>query len=359
MILGRYLLRETTLAWLSVLSVLLIVMVATRFASVLNFAAEGAIPANLLFQVAMLSSLRYLMIIMPVSLLLAVMLALGRLYSDNEIVAMAGCGVSLGTLYKPILFLAVILTVVTAILSFQVGPWAGRRADSLVKHSRKLMQFAPFSPGKFQSVGGGRAVFYAASVGGEGANFDSVFVQIAGRNNQESTVLARSGAQGLDPTSGDRVVTLRDGYRYSGRPGNGDFEIAHFQRLHLRLKPPAFHYVNDQLQLAKTKSLLSSSKPADEAELQARIAAPLSVMVLALLALPLSHLKPRQGRYSKVVIGILIYLVYANLIGFGQMWLARGQLSPSIGLWWIHGIVLLLALALLAHRQGWRLGYQR
>lgn len=359
MILGRYLLRETTLAWLSVLSVLLFVMVATRFASVLNFAAEGAVPANLLFEVAMLSSLRYLMIIMPVSLLLAVMLSLGRLYSDNEVTAMAGCGVSLGAMYRPILFLAAILTIVTAVLSFQVGPWAGRRADSLVKHSRKLMQFAPFSPGKFESIGGGRAVFYASTIGSGGARFDSVFAQIAGRHNQESTVLAQHGSQGLNPATGDREVTLRDGYRYTGKPGDADFEIAHFKRLHLRLKPPPFHYVNDQLQLATTQSLFASTKPADQAEFQARIAAPISVMVLALLALPLSHLRPRQGRYSKIVIGILVYLAYANLIGFGQMWLARGQLSPVLGLWWIHGLMLFLALALLGHRQGWRFGYRR
>lgn len=359
MILGRYLLREATLAWLSVLSVLLFVMVATRFASVLNFAAEGAIPANLLLEVAMLSSLRYLMIIMPVSLLLAVMLSLGRLYSDNEVAAMAGCGVSLGSIYRPILFLAAVLAIATAVLSFQVGPWAGRRADSLVEHSRKLMQFAPFSPGKFESIGGGRAVFYASSIGNGGTHFDSIFAQIAGHNNQESTVLARYGSQGLNPVTGDREVTLRDGYRYSGKPGEADFEIAHFERLHLRLKPPPFHYVNNQLQLATTQSLLESAKPQDQAEFQARIAAPISVMVLALLALPLSYLRPRQGRYSKIVIGILIYLAYANLIGFGQMWLAHGQLPPVLGLWWVHGLMLCLAFVLFGHHQGRRFRHRR
>lgn len=354
MILSRYLLRETALAWLAMASTLLIIMVATRFASVLNFAAKGQIPADLLVRVALLSSLRYLMILMPVSLLLAVMLALGRLYGDNEIAAMAGCGVSLGGLYRPIVVLALLLAAGTAALSFQIGPWAGRQADYLVKHSRQLLQFAPFDPGKFQPLDGGRAVFYTASVSSSGAKLGQVFTQLRDRDDNESTIIAANGTQGLDPTSGDRIVTLHDGYRYAGVPGTAGFDISQFKSLNLRLSPPPFRYVNSQHQLATTASLLNSNDPADRAELQSRIAAPLSVLILVLLALPLSHLRPRQGRYSKIVVGILVYLIYANLIGFGQVWIAKGKLPPALGLWWVHALALTVALILIARQQGWR-----
>jgi len=355
MILSRYLLRETAIAWLAVVSMLLIIMVATRFASVLNFAAKGDIPADLLVRVAMLSSLRYLMLLMPVALLLAVMLALGRLYSDNEIAAMAGCGVSLGGLYRPVLLLALLLAVGTAALSFEIGPWAGRQADSLIKHSRQLLQFAPFDPGKFQTLAGGRAVFYTASVSADGAKLGQVFVQLRDGPDAESTVIAATGAQTLDAATGQRVVTLHDGYRYAGEPGRPAFDVAHFKSLTLRLAPPPFRYVNSQRQLAGTRTLLGSRDPADRAELQSRIAAPLSVLILALLALPLSRLRPRQGRYSRLVVGVLVYLVYANLIGFGQTWIAKGKLSPLLGLWWVHLLALTLALVLIARQQGWRL----
>lgn len=354
MILSRYLLRDTALAWLAVASMLLLIMVSTRFASVLNFAAKGQIPGDLLVQVALLSSLRYLNILMPVSLLLAVMLALGRLYSDNEIAAMAGCGVSLGGLYRPIVLLALLLAAGTAALSFQIGPWAGRQADSLVKHSRQLLQFAPFDPGKFQPLDGGRAVFYTAGVSSDGAKLGPVFTQMRDRADSESTLIAANGTQSLDAASGDRVVTLHDGYRYSGEPGQAGFDISHFKSLKLRLSPPPFRYVNSQRQLATTASLMSSNDPADRAELQSRIAAPLSVLILALLALPLSYLRPRQGRYSKIVIGVLVYLVYANLIGFGQTWIAKGRIPPELGLWWAHALTLAVALVLIARQQGWR-----
>lgn len=354
MILSRYLLRETALAWLAVASMLLLIMVSTRFASVLNFAAKGQIPADLLVRVALLSSLRYLMILMPVSLLLAVMLALGRLYSDNEITAMGGCGVSLGGLYRPVVLLALLLAAGTAALSFEIGPWAGRQADYLVKHSKQLLQFAPFDPGKFQPLDGGRAVFYTAGVSPNGAKLGQVFTQLRDQGGSESTIIAANGTQGLDTASGDRIVTLHDGYRYAGVPGAANFDITHFKSLKLRLSPPPFRYVNSQRQLATTASLLNSADPADRAELQSRIASPLSVLILVLLALPLSHLRPRQGRYSKIVVGIFAYLVYANLIGFGQAWIAKGKLSPTLGLWWVHALALMIALILIARQQGWR-----
>jgi lipopolysaccharide export system permease protein len=100
-ILDRYLLREAGGAWLAVTLVLLSIMLATRFARFLGEAATGILPRELLFKVVALSSLQYLVILIPVSLLLAIMLAMGRLYKDSEIAAMSGCGVSMKQLYRP------------------------------------------------------------------------------------------------------------------------------------------------------------------------------------------------------------------------------------------------------------------
>src|SRR3546814_6642025 len=116
-------------------------MVSTRFARFLAEAAAGDLPQDLLLQVAALSSLQYLVLLIPVSLLLAVMMALGRLYQDNEIAAMTGCGVSLWTLYRPFLLLGTALAVLTALLAFQIGPWAGRTSDYLVKDAARFIKY--------------------------------------------------------------------------------------------------------------------------------------------------------------------------------------------------------------------------
>jgi lipopolysaccharide export system permease protein len=350
-LLDRYLLRETAGAWLAVTVVLLAIMLSTRFASVLNFAAKGEIPRDLLFDVAMLSTLRYLVILIPASLLLAIMIALGRLYSDNEITAMTACGMSPRRLYRPFLSFAVLLMLLTAVLAFQIGPWAGRQADYLVKDAKRMLQIMPLEAGQFRSVAGGRAVFYTSEMDPTGERFGHVFARLEPVRGEPSVVVADHGRQTIDPRTGDRVVVLEDGYRYVGTAGSADYDVVKFRELTLRLSPPPFVYINDQRVLATTGALLASRDPRDQAELQARLAAPLSVLLLALLAVPLSYLKPREGRYGKLVIGILVYLIYANLISLGQSWIGKGLLPAAVGLWWVHGAVLLAALGLMARRQ--------
>ncbi len=352
LVLDRYLMREAATAWLAVTFVLLAIMLSTRFASVLGIAAKGDLPRDLLLNVVLLSTLRYLVILVPASLLLAIMMSLGRLYSDNEIAAMTGCGVGLGRLYRPFMWLAVVLSLFTAALSFSVGPWAGRQADYLVKDAKRLVQYTPFEAGQFKLAAGGKAVFYTATMNPDGTQFGQVFAQIEEAHGA-SVVVADHGDQNGDPATGDRLVRLYDGYRYFGTPGTADYDVVKFKELTLRLSPPAFDYVNDQRVLSTTGSLLGSSDPQDQAELQSRLASPLSVLILALLAVPLSHMQPRQGRYGKLVLGILAYLAYANLISFGATWVGKGKVPPMVGLWWVHALMLSVALLLIARRQGW------
>jgi len=350
LILDRYLLREVAGAWAAVTFILLAIMISTRFASVLAVAAKGELPRELLMKVALLSSLRYLVILIPASLLMAIMLSMGRLYSDNEIAAMTGCGVSLGRLYRPYMVLSVLLMALTAALSFSIGPWAGRQADFLVKDAKRLVQFTPFESAQFKTVAGGKAVFYTSSISADGRDLGTVFAQIE-EVDGSSVVVADHGVQEIEAATGDRVVTLSTGFRYFGQPGTPTYDIVKFDELVLRLSPPPFSYVNNQRKLSPTSALIGSPDLHDKAELQFRIAAPISVLVLALLAVPLSHLRPRQGRYAKLVLGILVYLVYANLLGLGQAWIGKGQIPAVIGLWWVHGALLGWAAWMIRKRQ--------
>lgn len=357
-VLHRYLLREGLLAWLGVTTVLLAIMLSTRFARFLADAAAGRLPREFLLNIAGLSSLQYLVILIPVSLLLAVLLALGRMYRDQEISAMAGCGVGPGVLYRPFLLLAVCLAALTAALSFQIGPWAGRQADALFRDAQRLIKFTPFEAGRFKELAGGRAVFYAASVGGLDGTLDTVFARLQDRRGA-SILTAQRGTQALDPQTGERVLTLEQGYRYAGEPGRGDFNILHFDTLTTRVAPPPMPYLSGKRKLRETQQLLGSDDPEDQAELQWRIAAPLSVLLLTLLAVPLAHTSPRAGRYGKLVLGILAYLVYSNLLALAQAWVAKGYVPPAIGLWWVHALAGICAFWLIAHRVGWRTALMR
>lgn len=350
-ILARYLFREAGAAWLAVTLILLAIMLSTRFARFLAQAAAGELPRELLFQIVGLSSLQYLVILIPVSLLLAIMLALGRLYKDSEIAAMAGCGVGLGPLYRPVLALGAVLALLTAALSFQVGPWAGRTADYLAKNAARFIQFNPFEEGRFKEVGGGRAVVYTADLS-SGGGLKTVIAQIQGAGGP-SLVTAREGSQQTDPDTGERTIVLRDGWRYQGEVGAARFDATAFDTFTTRVAPPDFVYVSTKRKIQPTATLLVSDDPKDQAEVAWRMAAPISVLVLALLAVPLSHTQPRQGRYGKLVLGILAYLLYSQLLGLGQAWIAKDKVPAVIGLWWVHALMLILALTLIARRQNW------
>lgn len=350
-ILDRYLLREAGGAWLAVTLVLMSIMLSTRFARFLGEAATGILPRELLFKVVALSSLQYLVILIPVSLLLAIMLAMGRLYKDSEIAAMSGCGVSLKQMYRPFMILGVVLTVLAFVLSLYIGPWAGRTAEYISKDAARFVQYNPFEAGRFKQVGGGRAVVYTGSMDAKGGELTTVFARIH-EEDGDTLVLAKKGRQRANPLTGEREVTLSEGYRYRGEAGKAQFDVMRFGEFTTFIQPPDFVFVSNKRRLYQTSALWNSTDPKDLAELQWRLAAPLSVLILALLAVPLSHTQPRQGRYGKLILGILVYLVYTQLIAVGQTWIAKGQVSPSFGLWWAHALVLGLAVWLVAKRSG-------
>lgn len=346
-ILDRYLLREAAVSWVAVTFVLLAIMLSTRFARFLAQAAAGELPKELLFQIAALSSLQYLVILVPVSMMLAIMLSLGRLYRDSEIAAMMGCGVGLGAMYRPFVVLGAALALFTAALSFQLGPWAGRTADYLVKNAARLIQFNPFEEGRFNSVMGGHAVFYTGHMSTDGRQLESVIAQVE-EDDGVSFVTAQRGEQRGDPVSGERTISLQNGIRYRGHPGDAAYDVMQFDALTTRVSPPEFMYISAKRKLKSTPALLASDELGDRAELAWRASAPISVLILTLLAVPLAHIAPRKGRYGKVVVGIGAYLLYSQLLGLGQAWIAKGKIAPEIGLWWVHALMLAWA--------GWLIG---
>lgn len=351
-VLSRYLLREAGTAWLGVTLILLTIMMSTRFARFLAQAAAGELPQELLLKVAGLSSLQYLGLLVPVSLMLAVMMALGRLYQDNEVAAMTGCGVSMWTLYQPFLLLGAGLSVLTALLAFQVGPWAGRTADYMVKDAARFIKLNPFEAGHFRSIGDGRSVVFTERMSADGSELENVVAQIQERGGT-SFVTARHGRQTVDAKTGVRSVILEQGHRYVGAPGAAQFDIIDFDSLTTNVKPPQFLYTSSKRAIAPTGQLLGTGNPQDRAELQWRIAAPITVLVLTLLAVPLSYVRPRQGRYGKLVVGIFAYLIYSQLLGVAQTWVAKESPLGSFGMWWVHLLMLGWALLLIAGQQNW------
>jgi lipopolysaccharide export system permease protein len=344
-ILGRYILREVASAWLVVTAVLLVILLANQVVGVLERAAANQYPQGVVLELIGLGALQYLWVLLPVGLLLGVVLAVGRLYHDSEMAAALACGARPANVYLPVALLAALLTAALAWLTLVLAPEATVRALSLRNEALRAGQFAPVAPGKFRSFGGGTAVVYAEQVKADGT-LENVFVE---RNRGPVVEVAVAGRARRDvtPDGLTHILTLYDGERFEGVPGSAQFRMLRFGVHTVPVRVPQSGDTVTAIEAQPTGALLGSPSLPERAELEWRIAMPLSCMVLALLAVPLARLKPRQGRYARVWMAVVIYFLYLNLISAGKVWIARGSVPASLGLWWTHAVVVSLALVVI------------
>ncbi len=208
----------------------------------------------------------------------------------------------------------------------------------------KEAQFGQLDAGRFRSFSGGDAVFYAERVDQEGI-LHNVFVQREAAGRIEVALADTATYSKASPT-GVHLVTLFNGRRYEGVPGRDDFRVIEFREHGIPIATPADVMGAKDPDTKPTRELLGSNAPSDIAQLQFRISTPLMALVLTLIAVPLSRLRPRQGRYARVGFAIVVYFVYSNLLSATKVWLEKGDVSPVIGVWWVHLLALALGLYL-------------
>ncbi|MEL6950339.1 MAG: LPS export ABC transporter permease LptF [Pseudomonadota bacterium] len=349
-ILDRYILREAAQTWVSVTGVLLAILLSNQFARVLGDAARDKIAKDAVFSVIGLTALQYLTILIPFGLFLAVMLALARLYSDSELPAMMACRVGPGGLYRPVAWLALPLAALVAWLALVIAPQSLAKIEVIGAETQRRMDLSAIEAGRFVEAGDEGTVIFAEQIDGDGS-LVNVFLQRR-LDNEVEVVLAKRGTQ----RNGDddvRYIVLSDGRRYLGVPGAAQFQIVEFTEYGLPFTLPAAEVGELKPEAKSTAELLGTRDPLEIAELQWRVSVPLATLVLALLAVPLSRSQPRQGRYGKLAIGVLVFIIYFNLIGAAKVWVEREQIDPRIGIWFVHAAMAFIAMAMVASQNGW------
>jgi len=346
-IFDRYLLREVIQGWLAVTIVLWLILVSNRLVRYLTDAAEGDIPAALVFQLLSLKMVSYLVIVVPFALALGVVLGLGRLYRDNEMVVMSACGVGPGRIYRPLLGFGLVVAALLAWLSLYVSPGVQARSDRLRASAQQQADITVLGAGRFNDLQGGRVTFYAERLSTDHTQMENLFILLRGREQEPPQVLtAKTAHRIMDQASGDDFLVLQDGYSYEGLPGAADYRVMQFGTYGVRVDLPDEVEVAEGREAVPTRRLLYSRDPWDVAELQWRLSMPLSVISLLLLAVPLCRSGPRQGRYGRLVLAILLFVIYYNLLGTARVWVGKGDLPPQVGLWWVLMLPVLLTLLL-------------
>ena len=344
-----YLVREFVKSSAAAVLVLYIILVSNAFGRVLADIADGDIPRQALWPVMLSQSVNLLSLLLPVGVFLGIVFAFGRLYKDHEIVVMHACGIGYREFYRALAIVLLPLVLFSAGASLWFNASAQRYAEAIIEREENLHEFEQIRPGQFNQSGDGNHVVYLDSISADRLELRGLIVS---QTNREHMVFetAQTGRHRIDEATGDLFLVVGPGERHEGEAGRGDFRIIEFEQHGILIEKQAAKAASLRREAMTLTELWHSPAIKDRIELQWRIAIPVAMLVLGVLAVPLAYVAPRRGRYGKVGYALLVYVVYMNLMALTRTQLENGSLSMAINFWWVHAFFVGLALALLYRR---------
>ncbi|WP_101496505.1 LPS export ABC transporter permease LptF [Thiopseudomonas denitrificans] len=351
MIVFRYLAREVFLTLSAVSVVLLVIIMSGRFIKYLAQAAQGLLDPGVLFLIMGYRIPGFLQLILPLGLFLGILLAYGRLYLESEMTVLTATGMSQTRLLGYTLIPATLIALLAALLSFSLTPMGVREVATILQEQDALTEFDTLVPGRFQSMKDGVRVTYAEDLTGGRERLQGVFISDLGKNtrgedNKITLLAAPTGYQQV-LEDGSRYLVLEDGYRYDGNPGEADYRMIKYDTYAVLLPKPSVVLASSDRESMRTSELMASTQQKMRTELQWRLSIPLLTFVVTLLAVPLSRVNPRQGRFLKLLPAIFLYMAYLGLLIASRDALDKGRIPSALGMWPVHGLFLLIGLGLM------------
>jgi lipopolysaccharide export system permease protein len=343
-IIDKYIAKELLFSFLAVIFVLLIIVLGTEVVHLLGMVTQGIIPIYALYAYLINSMFEFAVVLIPLSLLMGILLAFGRLYRDSEMAAMMSAGIGPKQWYRPLMLIAVPATILLFILLMYVKPLISQQRAILAAELRSQTVVDSLLTGQFNraSVGGG-VLFLGSDNKQDSDKKNNIFFQQ--HSDDGSHVDLAASTSSYINEDGRHYMMMHDGTHYIGNAGAPNFKIIQYKEygIHIEKKPVRVHHSES------TKSateLWHSNRPQDRAEFQWRITLPLATIIVAFMALPLSQTDPRSGRYAKLVWALILYLMYSNLLGIGKTWIVQERVPIWVGTWWVHIIAVILTLFL-------------
>lgn len=333
---------------LLVFAVLLGIVVISQLIRLLGEAVSGRLAVDGVLAMLGFAALNYLPVLLSISLFISILLTLSRCYRDSEMVVWFSSGIGLTRWIRPVMMFALPVVAVIALLSLVLSPWALRKADEFKNKLESRDDVAAAIPGTFRESRHADRVYFIENLNLGTNRVGNVFVQSM-QNGKVGTMVAREGLQETMP-NGDRFLVLLNGTRYEGTPGKRDYSIVEFERYAVRIDSAPAKEAQPYARTMSTLELWRNPTTWNLSELEWRIGLPVSAAILALLAIPLGHVNPRAGRSLNVVLAIVLYMLYSNMISVTNVWVGLGKLSPGIGLWGIHAVMLAVT-ALMFYRR--------
>ncbi len=346
-IIQRYLVLEILKSSVATTLILFVILMSNTLGRVLSDVSEGKTPAEALFVVILGQSVHVFSLLIPLGFFLGIVFAFGRLYKDHELVVLQACGYGYRQLYTVVVLIMLPVLVLSVWLSLWLSADFQQKAVKYVDEKQNKHEFQKLKVGQFNQSDG--LVFFMQSMSEDKLTIHDIIISQLG---EETDVIetAKTGRHKLDEKTGDLFLEVGPGTRYEGKAGEADYHVIEFERHGILLKKKPGQRSRLDSYEKSLSDLLRSEQLKDRVELLWRISIPIVVVVLAMLAIPLSYIAPRQGRYGKIGISLIVFIVYLNLLGLTKSKLEDGSLPLWLNFWWVHLIFILLTMVLLLHR---------
>jgi lipopolysaccharide export system permease protein len=294
-------------------------------------------------------------VLLPTVLYLSVIIGLGRLYKDSEITALFASGIGIRQVVKVVFTLAFCVALLVAGISLYLRPWAYGRSFTLKAKAEAEFDLTRLKAGRFYEIGEGNQVIFLEKIDHQQERAEGVFM-LKEDDGMLRVIYARQARREVDPKNGAQVVLFSDGGGYEfPRKGKGAEGLIKFDHSMLSLIPKIITPTEYKIKAASTAHLLQSDIIVDIAELQRRLSAPISAILLALIGVPLSRTTPREGKYARMGTAVLLCALYYGVGTMAKIWLEQGVVKPLPGIWWVQGLMTaLLVILLLAPSQQFR-----
>lgn len=352
LIIDRYLLRELFKILFAILLILSLIIASLGLMKLLEKAALGNLNPQVVIPLMGYQILRFLARMVPPAFFLAVLATLGRLYRDQEMTALAACGIGTAKIYRILSLSLIPLVPLTFWLAAIIQPWAAEQMETMIAAQKQVAaELIGLRAGRFHEYSQGDVVFYVEQIDEQAEMMRNIFVQ----NRQHQTlglITAGMGKHTYDPVTRDHFLTLYAGKRYEGNPGTANFTIAEFSSYTLRIAESPTK-LRDMRATRSTAQLYASEDVRDRAEFWERISYPLSLITLMLIAVPLSRSLPRQGLHGRLILAFLVYFSFLNMHAIAIGWMKRQLVPEWLGIWWVQAVLLIIAMLALALDSRW------
>jgi len=344
MLFKRALRRELTSLSGVVFATLFTILVTTTLIRWLGRAASGRVDTASILPLMTFSAIGSLSILLTLTVYVSVLMAMTRAWRDSEMVIWFASGKSLVDWIGPVMRFTLPVSVLIAAVSFYAAPWASQQAYDYEQRFAQREDVSRVAAGQFRESASGDRVFYVESLDELATEVRNIFVTQK-TQDREAIIVAQSGRVEVRP-DGDRYLVLERGRRYDADPTTPQVSLMAFERYGLLIETQASGPVSGSgIRARTTLELIADPNPRHLAELHWRISLPVSTILMALFAIPLSSVNPRLGRSTNLIVALLTYIVYNNLLSVSRAWIAQERISFLAGATAIHlGVLVIIGL---------------